>query len=119
MSISPIAKALATGALVLTLVLPVTWAPVDSAALWLLMALMGVLAAGGHFMLTMGYQYASAVTLMPYLYCQVGFAVLAGMVFFDHAPDGASLAGMALISLAAALPLLRWRAGNPNCWGRR
>ncbi|MCB2039653.1 MAG: DMT family transporter [Rhodoferax sp.] len=91
-----------TGALVLTLALPLTWAPVDSAQSWLLMALMGVLAAGGHFMLTLGYQYASAVTLMPYLYCQVGFAVIAGMVFFDHAPDGASLAGMALVSCCGA-----------------
>jgi len=34
-------------------------------------------------------------------------------------PDLALLAGTALVSLGAALPLLRWRARSPNCWGRR
>jgi ABC-2 type transport system permease protein len=34
-------------------------------------------------------------------------------------PDLALLAGMALVSLAAALPLLHWRARNPKCWGRQ
>jgi drug/metabolite transporter (DMT)-like permease len=90
------------GAVVLTLALPLTWSPVASMQLWLLMGLMGILAAAGHFLLTMAYQYASAVTLVPYLYCQVGFAVLAGMVFFSHAPDAMSLAGMGLISCCGA-----------------
>lgn len=90
------------GALALTLALPLTWAEVDRPLLWLLMALMGVLAAGGHFMLTLSYQHASAVTLMPYLYFQVGFAVLAGLVFFSHRPDAASLLGMGMISCFGA-----------------
>jgi len=68
----------------------------------MLMGLMGMLGAAGHFLLTLAYQHTSAVTLMPYLYFQVGFAVLAGMLFFSHAPDGASLAGMALISCCGA-----------------
>lgn len=86
------------GAAALTLALPLTWASVESPQMWLLMGLMGVLAAAGHFMLTLSHQHASAVTLMPYLYCQVGFAVIAGLVFFSHVPDGASLAGMGLIT---------------------
>jgi drug/metabolite transporter (DMT)-like permease len=90
------------GAFALTLVLPLTWSPVASLQLWLLMGLMGMLAAAGHFLLTLGYQHASAVTLVPYLYSQVGFAVVAGIVFFSHAPDGASLAGMGLISCCGA-----------------
>ena len=34
-------------------------------------------------------------------------------------PDLALLAGVALVSLVGALPLLRWRARDPKCWGRR
>lgn len=90
------------GAVALTLVLPLTRSTVASPQLWMLMGLMGVLGAAGHFLLTLAYQHTSAVTLMPYLYFQVGFAVLAGMLFFSHAPDGAPLAGMALISCCGA-----------------
>jgi drug/metabolite transporter (DMT)-like permease len=90
------------GAIVLTLALPMTWAPVASPNLWLLMGLMGVLAAGGHFLLTLSYQHASASTLMPYLYSQVGFAVIAGLLIFSHTPDAASLAGMGLITCCGA-----------------
>ncbi len=91
-----------SGAAALTLALPLTWSTVASPQLWLLMGLMGVLAAAGHFVLTLGYQHASAVTLMPYMYFQVAFAVVAGMLMFSHAPDGASLAGMGLISCCGA-----------------
>lgn len=91
------------GAVVLTLALPVTWSPVISVQLWLLMGLMGLLAAAGHFMLTLSYQHASASVLMPYMYGQVGFAVLAGMVFFSHLPDVASLAGIGLITCCGAV----------------
>lgn len=34
-------------------------------------------------------------------------------------PHLALLAAIAIVCLAAALPLLRWRAENPNCWGRQ
>lgn len=90
------------GAGVLTLVLPLAWAPVASPQLWTMMALMGLLAAAGHFMLTLSYQHASASTLMPYLYGQVGFALIAGMVLFAYLPDALSLAGMALITVCGA-----------------
>jgi drug/metabolite transporter (DMT)-like permease len=90
------------GAVALTLALPLIWEPVHAPQLWLLMGLMGALAAAGHFMLTLSYQHASAVTLMPYLYSQVGFAVIGGMVAFAHVPDAASLAGMVLISICGA-----------------
>ncbi len=90
------------GAAAMTLALPLSWVPVVSTHLWMLMALMGLLAAAGHFMLTLSYQHATASALMPYLYGQVGFAVIAGMVFFDHLPDAASLAGMGLITLCGA-----------------
>lgn len=66
------------------------------------MVLMGVLAAGGHFLLTLSYQHARASTLMPYLYSQVGFAVIAGMLVFSHVPDAMSLAGMGLITCCGA-----------------
>lgn len=37
----------------------------------------------------------------------------------ESGPELALLAGVALISLSVAWPLLRGRARNPHCWGRR
>jgi len=90
------------GALLLTLALPLIWTTVASPWLWLLMLTMGVLAATGHFLLAQAYQHAPASTLMPYLYCQVGFAVLAGWVAFSHLPDGWTLSGIGLIVACGA-----------------
>ena len=39
----------------------------------------------------------SASTLSPYLYAQIGFAMLCGWVAFAHVPGPTELAGMALI----------------------
>ncbi len=90
------------GAVALTLALPLTWSPVAPGPMWMLMGLMGALAAGGHFLLTLSYQHASASALMPYLYCQVGFAVIAGAVVFGHVPDAESWTGMVLITCCGA-----------------
>ena len=54
----------------------------------------------GHFVLALAYQRAPASSLMPYLYCQLGFAVLAGWVAFSHVPDGWACTGIALIALS-------------------
>jgi drug/metabolite transporter (DMT)-like permease len=35
---------------------------------------------------------------MPYLYAQIGFAMLGGWLVFSHVPDGLSLLGMAMIA---------------------
>ncbi len=90
------------GTALATLALPFTWAAVDSPWLWSLMAFMGVMAAIGHFILATAYQHAPAATLMPYMYCHVGFAVAASWLFFAHVPDGWTFAGIALIAVCGA-----------------
>ncbi len=87
------------GAILASLTLPFAWTQVDSPLLWLFMLIMGFLAAAGHYLLAQAYQYAPSATLMPYLYGQVGFAVIAGWLIFSHLPDRWSLAGIGLIAL--------------------
>ena len=41
-----------------------------------------------------------------------------GAPLSESLPELVLLAGVALISLAIALPLLHWRAGDPKCWRR-
>jgi len=87
------------GAMMASLALPFAWTQVDSPLLWLLMLIMGFLAATGHFLLAQAYQHAPSATLMPYLYGQVGFAVIAGWLVFSHLPDGWTLVGIGLIAV--------------------
>jgi drug/metabolite transporter (DMT)-like permease len=60
---------------------------------------MACLVTAGHFMLTLAYQRAPAVTLTPYFYLQICFAMLGGWVVFAHVPDAWVIAGMVLIGV--------------------
>lgn len=88
------------GTIVLTAALPVAWASVDATGTWLLMLLMGAMGAVGHFLLSLAYSRARAVTLVPYLYIHIGFAVIGGWLVFDQLPDAWSWTGMALIAVS-------------------
>jgi drug/metabolite transporter (DMT)-like permease len=71
--------------------------------LWLQLLLMGVLASMGHFLLILAYSRAPAAALTPYMYTQIGFAVLGGWLVFDHLPDQWTFVGMGLVALCGAL----------------
>ena len=106
------------GTLIASVALPFAWTDLGASWLWLALGLMGVMATVGHFILILAYQRAPASTLAPYLYSQIGFAMLAGWLVFSHVPDGWSLAGMALIALCGAgggwLTLRERRAPEPS-----
>ena len=87
------------GALLVSLVVPFFWTSQISWQLWALMGLMGALAAIGHFLMILAYKSAPAASLTPYLYAQIGFAMLGGWIVFSHAPDGWSLVGIAMIAV--------------------
>jgi drug/metabolite transporter (DMT)-like permease len=87
------------GALVATLALPFAWTTLPSLSLIALMVMMACLVTAGHFMLTLAYQRAPAVTLTPYFYLQICFAMLCGWIVFSHVPDVWVVAGMVLIGI--------------------
>jgi len=90
------------GTLIASLALPFVWTQITAAWLWLALGLMGVMATVGHFMLILAYQRAPAATLTPYLYAQIAFAMLGGLVVFKHVPDGWSMVGMVTIAVCGA-----------------
>lgn len=90
------------GALLSSLALPFVWTTLESWTLWGGLCLMGLMGTVGHFLLILAYQRAPAATLTPYLYAQIGFAMLGGWLVFAHVPDRWSLAGIALVAVCGA-----------------
>ena len=91
------------GTLLASLALPFVWVALPSWSLWGWLVVMGCAASIGHFMLIVAYKRTQASTLTPYLYAQVGFAMLGGWLAFSHVPDRWALLGIAMIALCGAL----------------
>ena len=90
------------GTLIASVALPFAWAPLPGWQWWAVLCLMGFMGTVGHFFLILAYQRAPASTLTPYLYGQIGFAMLTGWFMFAQVPDLTSLVGMALIAVCGA-----------------
>jgi drug/metabolite transporter (DMT)-like permease len=87
------------GAVVLTAFAPWRGAPAHHE--WLdvaLLALVGVLAAGGHFLFIRALQRAPASGLASITYVQLLFATVLGFFVFGDFPDGWTLLGMLVIA---------------------
>ena len=90
------------GALVLTAALPWIWQTPADGQTWALLCLTGATGTLGHFALGAAFGRAPAATLAPYLYAQIGFAMLAGWLVFAHVPGRLEMAGIALIAVCGA-----------------
>lgn len=90
------------GTLLISLVLPFAWTSLDSWTLWAGLGLMGLMGTVGHFMMILAYARAPVSTLTPFLYAQIGFAMLGGWLAFSHVPDRTSMVGIAMIAVCGA-----------------
>lgn len=91
------------GALAMSCTLPWVWTPLTHPATVLQLCLVGLMGTVGHFLLILAYGRAPASTLSPYLYTQIGFAMLAGWLVFDHIPGALEWTGIGLIGVCGAL----------------
>ena len=90
------------GTLIASVALPFVWTSLDSWTLWASLFLMGLMGTVGHFMMILAYARAPVSTLTPFLYAQIGFAMLGGWVAFSHVPDHLSMLGMGMIAVCGA-----------------
>jgi drug/metabolite transporter (DMT)-like permease len=86
------------GALLSSIPLIWYWTAIADPYLWLGLLLMGVAGSVGHILMIMSFERSPAATLMPYMYMQIGFAMLGGWIVFNHIPDHLSLVGIGLIA---------------------
>jgi drug/metabolite transporter (DMT)-like permease len=81
-----------------TLPLAWVWVPVADASLWWSLLLMGLAATGGNLLFILAFERAPAATLMPYMYLQIGMAILGGWLVCGHVPDFWAAVGMGLVA---------------------
>lgn len=86
------------GALAMSAVLPWAWSGLPDGRTLAMLCLVGLMGTVGHFLLIMAYARAPASTLSPYLYAQIGFAMVAGWWVFDHVPGPMEWTGVGLIA---------------------
>ena len=86
------------GVLAVSIPLLWSWSAIADPLMWMGLLLMGVAGAAGHMLMIMAFERSPAATLMPYMYLQIGFAMLGGRIVFDHIPDHVSLIGIGLIA---------------------
>lgn len=79
------------------------WQPIDHWQIYAAAMVMGLCSGIGHLMLLQAYTYATPATVAPFLYSQIGFAMLMGWLFFGQVPDALSLAGMGVVTLSGLL----------------
>jgi len=82
--------------------LPFVWTRIDDLWIWLGTLVMGAASALGHLLLLQAYAHARPATIAPFLYSQIGFAMLGGWLMFGHVPDTLAFLGMALIAVSGA-----------------
>jgi len=95
------------GAVVTTLMLPVTWqtpTPTQGA----LMVGIGCLGGFGHFLLIRAVEHASPMALSPFVYVQLIWSTGLAWIVFGDFPDHGTLTGMAVI-VSAGLLAVNWQ----------
>lgn len=85
-----------TGAIILSLFLPLFWRPVPAEAYPKLAAIIGLAVVGQAAMIS-SFNYAPAATVAPFTYAMLVFAALIGLVFFGTFPDPVTWLGIGLI----------------------
>jgi drug/metabolite transporter (DMT)-like permease len=81
---------------------PFFWRPPETAWHASLFLVMGMLGAGGHFVLIRAFEHAPASVLAPFVYAQLVMVLILGWLVFDTFPDGPSLVGMGIIVASGA-----------------
>lgn len=101
------------GTVVLSFIVPFDFQLPDSSLQWLLICVIGFIAAIGHYLIVLAYQFAPASVLSPMNYVQLIGATTLSIVLFNQVPDSITWLGAAMIVAASAyVTLVPQRPGS-------
>jgi drug/metabolite transporter (DMT)-like permease len=105
------------GAVVMSALVGFVWVPPTPGDFGL-MLLLGLLAAGGHFLIIKAFDHAPAAWLAPVGYSEIVTSTLVGYVAFGDFPDGWTWVGIAIIVVSGLYVSVRerriYRAHRPG-----
>lgn len=84
------------GVLLCTALVPWFWQTLDL-SIWLQLGVLSILCAVGHLLIIVAHSRVPLAQFAPFLYFQIGFAVLAGWLLLGQRPDLWSVVGIAVI----------------------
>jgi drug/metabolite transporter (DMT)-like permease len=93
------------GVAVMTAILPWIWTETPAPLILLLIVLMGLFAAVGHWLLVLAHARAPAATLSPFMYSQIVWMLALGYILFGDWPDRWTFMGAGIV-IASGLYLL-------------
>lgn len=94
------------GAVVATIPLPFVWQTPEPLH-WLGFAAMGLIGGTGHFLMIRAFEKAEASAIAPFIYTELIWAVLAGMLVFGDMPTMEMLIGAGVIMASGGYVLYR------------
>lgn len=94
------------GLVTMSFALPLVWTT-PAAGDWLLMGLMGLFAAGGHFLIIRSFDQAPAPIVAPIGYFEIVVATVIGYYVFGDFPDSWTWAGISIIVASGIVIALR------------
>lgn len=97
------------GAVAMTVIVPFVWTSPDNAVVAVLMALIGALGGGGHYLLIRAHRLAPASTLAPFIYTQMVWTTTLGFLVFGDVPHYWTIVG-GVIVISSGLYLLHREA---------
>jgi drug/metabolite transporter (DMT)-like permease len=89
------------------------WISPSSAAMWMLLLILGALGGLGHWLFLHAYRLAPASSIAPFLYMQLISMVGFGYAVFGHVPDQYTLIGAAIVVASGIYLVHRERVTNP------
>lgn len=93
-----------------------TWVTPHGVGTWMLLIVIGLFGAMGHFLLILAFSRAPASVVAPFTYTQIVWMALSGWIFFGDVPGPSTVIGGAVV-IASGLWLL-WQERRHTFGGR-
>ena len=95
------------GSILLTPLMPLVWMPPQEPRIWLVFGMIGLIGAFSHWLVILAHARAPASILAPFVYTQLIWSVLSGVLVFGDLPTASTLAGAGIVVLSGVY--LWWR----------
>ena len=94
------------GAVVYSIAVPFDWVAPDAFG-WMMLASIGLFAGGAHFFIIRAYQRSAAAVVAPFIYTELIWAIVVGVLVFNDIPDLWTIIGATVVAASGLYVLLR------------